>query len=68
MKRAEPLAPLDARRMKLMALSGQIRATYHGDRGVPMRLAAPQGLRVESMAPMANVPATEETDGVATEE
>ena len=54
--------------MKLMALSGQIRATYQGDRGVPMRLTVPQGLRVESMAPMANVPATEETDGVATEE
>jgi hypothetical protein len=54
--------------MKLMALSGEIRATYHGDRGVPVRLTVPQGLRVESMAPMANVPATEETDGVATEE
>ena len=68
MKRAEPLGPLDARRMKLMALSGQIRATYRGDRGVPMRLTVPQGPRSESLSPIANVPLTKETDGVATEE
>ena len=68
MKRTEHLAPLDARRMKLMALSGQIRATYHDDRGVPKRLTVPQGLRWESLAPMASVPAIEETDGAATAE
>jgi hypothetical protein len=67
-KRVEPLAPLDARRMKLMALSGQIRATYRGDLGVPMRLTVPQDLSMGSSAPIANVPATEETDGVVTEE
>ena len=68
MKRVEPLAPLDARRMKLMALSGQIRATYRGERGVPMRLTVPQGLRLESLAPMLNIPAIEETDGAANPE
>ena len=54
--------------MKLMALSGQIRATNHDDRGVPKRLTVPQGLRWESLAPMASVPAIEETDGAANAE
>jgi len=67
-KRTEHLAPLDARRMKLMALSGQIRATNHDDRGVPKRLTVPQGLRLESLAPMLNIPAIEETDGAANPE
>ena len=54
--------------MKLMALSGQIRATYHDDRGVPKRLTVPQGFRLESLAPMANVPAVEEIVGAANAE
>ena len=63
MKRTDPLAPLDARRMKLMALSGQIRATCQDGREVPKRLTAPQPTGVESDAPMANVFVPEETDG-----
>ena len=51
-----------------MALSGQIRATYDDDREVPKRLTVPKGLGLESLAPLANVPVVEETDGAANAE
>jgi len=37
MKRTDQPAPLDARRMKLMALSGQIRATLRDNREIATR-------------------------------